>query len=80
MPALRMGRRRSYRALGRFRGSNRQRLLRWSTVCEIGVAGGQEFVFAVIKGAAGRRTRWRYRIEPADGGARVTETCEAISL
>lgn len=64
----------------RFKGSNRQRLLRWSTICEIEVADGQEFMFAVIKGAAGRRTRWRYRIEPAGGGAHVTETCEPVSF
>ncbi len=64
----------------RFKGSNRQRLLRWSTVCEIEVADGREFVFAVIKGAAGRRTRWRYRVESARGGAHVTETCEPISF
>lgn len=64
----------------RFKGRNRQGLLRWSTVCEIEVADGRELTFAVIKGAAGRRTRWRYRFEPLIGSTRVTQTCEPISF
>jgi hypothetical protein len=64
----------------RFTGHNRQRLLRWSTLCEVEAADGQQFVFKTIKGAAGRRTRWRYEIEPTACGTLVTETCEPISF
>jgi Polyketide cyclase / dehydrase and lipid transport len=63
-----------------FRGTNRQFLLRWSTICEIEVADGYELTFKVIKGAAGRRTRWRFRFEPLDGATHVTQDCEPITF
>jgi hypothetical protein len=64
----------------RFKGTNRQHLLRWSTICEIEVADGHDLTFKVIEGAAGRRTRWRFRFEPADGGTRVSQVCEPIAF
>jgi hypothetical protein len=63
----------------RFRGWNWRLLLIWSTVCEIEVADGRELTFRVIQGAAGRRTRWRYTVEPAPGGTSVREECEVPS-
>jgi hypothetical protein len=64
----------------RFKGVNRQGLLRWSTICAVEVADGRELVFTVVQGAAGRRTRWRYGFEPISGGTRVTESCEPVSF
>ena len=64
----------------RFRGTNRQGLLRWSTVCAVEVADGRQLVFAVVEGAAGRRTRWRYQVDETIDGTKVTESCEPVSL
>jgi hypothetical protein len=64
----------------RFKGTNRRGLLRWSTVCAVEVADGRQLVFAVVQGAAGRRTRWRYQVEPTTVGTRVTEWCEPVGL
>jgi hypothetical protein len=60
----------------RFRGSNKQGLLRWSTVAEVVAAErGREFAFTTKSGARDA-TRWRYVFTPADGGTDVTESYE----
>ena len=64
----------------RFVGHNRLRGARWSRECEVTAAEpGREFAFRTL--FRGREsTRWRYRFEPVDGGTRVTESYEAVSL
>ncbi len=64
----------------RFRGWNRKNQLNWKTECEIEMADGEEFRFLVVKGAAGRRTRWSYRVEPTEHGCRVHEACEPLPM
>src|SRR4051812_15808336 len=64
----------------RFRGWNRQGLLRWSTLCEVEKADGREFAFRVVQGAAGRRTVWRFLVQAAEGSCRVTQICHPQPL
>jgi uncharacterized protein YndB with AHSA1/START domain len=62
----------------RFRGSNRQGLLRWSTTSEVVAADpGREFAFTT---KAGERdvTRWRYVFTPNAGGTDATERYEKV--
>lgn len=60
----------------RFRGYNRRGRARWTTTSEVIEAEpGRVFAFAV-GGAARPSCTWRYRLEPVDGGTRVTETFE----
>lgn len=56
-----------------FRGTNRRRLGRWTTLARIVAADpGHEFAFAVQLGG-GDFTRWSYRMESHPDGCRVTE-------
>ncbi|MEZ5170017.1 MAG: SRPBCC family protein [Acidimicrobiia bacterium] len=61
-----------------FVGHNRWGLLRWTTrgeleVCEV----DRELVY--VTGRGGRPlTRWSYRLEPVEGGTRVTESYESL--
>lgn len=58
----------------RFRGSNKQGLLRWSTIAEIDVADrGREFAFTTKSGSRDA-THWRYVFTPAGDGTDVTES------
>ena len=60
-------------APGRFRGSNRRRLGRWSTEARIVAAEpGRQFSFAVQMGGSDF-TQWTYRMEPADAGFQLVE-------
>lgn len=70
----------------RFKGHNRQGLVRWTTVCEVTESEpGKVFSFRTIDGtfAFGARgkeqTRWRYTFEPEEIGTRVTESYEVVS-
>ncbi|OBF40625.1 polyketide cyclase [Mycobacterium sp. ACS1612] len=57
-----------------FRGLNRNGLYRWSTVCTVTDAHpGRTFAFDVKTGGVIPVARWRYDIEPVDGGCKVTE-------
>jgi uncharacterized protein YndB with AHSA1/START domain len=62
----------------RFKGSNKRRLIRWSTKPEVVAADpGREFAF-VTKGM-GPSTRWSYRFDSAaDGGTDVTESFDLL--
>ena len=64
----------------RFKGKNRQGIMKWSTTPEVVVADpGREFTF-VTKMGSKEQTRWRYVMEPAaGGGTEVTESWEALS-
>jgi uncharacterized protein YndB with AHSA1/START domain len=63
----------------RFKGRNKQGLLRWSTTPEVIAADpGREFSF-VTKMGDREATRWRYRMEPSGGGTELTESWETVS-
>ena len=64
----------------RFRGHNQLRAFKWTRDCEIDVfEPGRELAFHTeVKGK--ESTRWRYRLEPTDGGTRLTETYRAVFL
>lgn len=64
----------------RFRGTNRWRVIRWTTTVEVEVADpGREFTFVtVVEGK--KRTRWSYTLEPKDGGTLVTESRTRLSV
>jgi uncharacterized protein YndB with AHSA1/START domain len=62
----------------RFRGWNRNGIARWSTVAEVVAAEpGHEFAFTTKQGSRDG-TRWRYVLEPVDGGTDVTESYESV--
>lgn len=61
----------------RFEGSNRRGKTRWSTTCEVVAADGREFAFATGS-VAKPGTLWRYRLEPAEDGTRLTESFELV--
>lgn len=69
-----------------FRGSNRAgRAARWSRRCEVVAAGrAHAFAFRTLPERldVSRRdsTTWRYDLEPADGGTRVTHSYETTVL
>ena len=54
----------------RFRGRNKRGLLRWSTTSTVRVADPPRHVDWEVDRSG---MRWGYRIEPVDGGTRVTE-------
>ena len=63
----------------RFRGFNRLGLLRWTTTCTVATADrGREFAFTVMSRHGREETRWRYVIEPAEGGTHLTESYEFL--
>jgi len=66
----------------RFKGSNRNKFMRWSTKPRVIVAEpGSEFAF-VVPAIVGSKdlTKWTYRFEPAtDGGTDVTESFEIMN-
>ncbi|HEV3125373.1 MAG TPA: SRPBCC family protein [Candidatus Dormibacteraeota bacterium] len=62
----------------RFKGYNKYRRVKWSTVVEIETAEpGKELTWAVL-GTGKKRTRWSYRFAEAGGGTDVTETRESV--
>ncbi len=59
----------------RFRGANRRGPIRWSTTCTVTEADpGRAFAFRVTTVAGIPVAEWRYEIEPAGDGCRVTES------
>ena len=66
-------------ALGaKFKGRNKQGIMKWSTTPEVIAADpGREFAF-VTKMGSREATRWRYRLAAADGGTDVTESWEEV--
>lgn len=64
----------------RFVGYNRQFGARWSRTCVITTCVPErELGFhTLFRGATG--TRWRYRLEPRDGGTRVVESYVLLSM
>ncbi|MCU1426335.1 MAG: polyketide cyclase [Actinomycetia bacterium] len=64
----------------RFRGSNRQGLIRWTTTAEIVAAEpGASFAFTTKTRGDREQTRWRYAFRPAGTGTDVTESFESMS-
>jgi uncharacterized protein YndB with AHSA1/START domain len=63
----------------RFKGSNKNGLIRWSTKPRVVVADeGREFTFVTdIRGKD--LTRWSYRFEPEGSGTKVTESFEMMA-
>src|SRR5437764_5635487 len=60
----------------RFKGRNKRRAA-WTTTCTVTAATpGREFAFTVGKG----ETTWRYDLAPVDGGCRVTESFEIVTV
>lgn len=64
----------------RFRGSNRDGFLRWSTKPIVEVADpGREFTFSTQLRKGGKKiTRWRYRFTPDATGTTVEESWEEV--
>lgn len=64
----------------RFQGWNRYGWLRWSMTCQIKTAEpGRELTFSTIEKDR-EEVRWRYRLEPADGGTDLIESFQVIWL
>jgi hypothetical protein len=64
----------------RFKGSNKYDWLKWSMKCEVKVADPErELAWSTLRG--NRETvRWRYILEPTEGGTELTESFECIWL
>ena len=64
----------------RFRGHNKLNGARWSRECEITAATpGEVFAFSTLfKGQ--ESTRWRYRLEPAGSGTKVSEGYQVVMV
>ena len=64
----------------RFKGSNKYDWLRWSIRCEVKVADPErELAWSTLRGDR-EMVRWRYVLEPADGGTDLTESFECIGF
>lgn len=62
----------------KFRGYNKQGLMRWNRECVVTKAEpGREFAFSTYYNEH-ESTRWRYVFEPADGGTKVTESFDPV--
>jgi uncharacterized protein YndB with AHSA1/START domain len=62
----------------RFKGSNRQGVLRWSTTARVVDAEpGRAFAFTTMQGDR-EITRWRYTFAAAGGGTDATESYERV--
>ena len=64
----------------RFRGHNQLRAFRWSRDCEIDEWEPTRTLAFHTEFKGHRSTRWRYTLEPVDGGTRLTETYRAEFL
>lgn len=61
-----------------FKGHNKQGPMRWSRECKVREAEpGKVFSFSTYVGDK-EATRWRYTLEPADGGTELTESYEPV--
>jgi uncharacterized protein YndB with AHSA1/START domain len=63
-----------------FKGYNKFGRMRWSVSCEVKSAepGRELAISTILKGREG--VRWRYQLEPADGGTDLTESFEVMWL
>ena len=62
----------------RFKGYNRRGWLRWSMVCKVTAAEpGRAFAFEVRPRGGKVQSRWRYDLEPVEGGTILKESFEA---
>lgn len=65
----------------RFVGHNRFNGFRWSRECVVTQADAPRvFAFSTLDKLGEEQTRWRYRIEPAGPGCRVTLDYEVVSI
>jgi uncharacterized protein YndB with AHSA1/START domain len=64
----------------RFQGWNKVGRMRWSVTCEVKTADpGRELAFSTVH--KGREmVRWRYRLEPTNGGTDLIESFEVLWL
>jgi len=62
----------------RFKGSNKNGIIRWSTKPSVVVADGQEFAF-VTEFRGKDSTKWTYRFEPEGDGTKLTESFELMN-
>ena len=64
----------------RFKGSNKYDWMKWSMKCEVKAAEpGRELSWSTMQGDR-EMVRWRYVLEPADGGTELTESFECVWL
>ena len=64
----------------RFKGTNKYDWLKWSMRCEVKVADAErELAWSTLRGNR-EMVRWRYILEPAEGGTELTESFECIWL
>lgn len=62
-----------------FKGYNRVGPIRWTAKGRVTVADpAREFAFVTLYKGRQDETRWRYRLEPVDGGTKVTESYEFV--
>jgi len=65
----------------RFVGYNRFNGFRWTRECVVTEAEpGARFSFSTLAKDGGEQTRWRYALEPAGDGTRLTLSYEVVSL
>jgi uncharacterized protein YndB with AHSA1/START domain len=63
----------------RFKGYNRRGWLRWSMICTVTAAEpGRVFAFEVRPRGGKVQSRWRYELEPVEGGTILRESFEAF--
>jgi uncharacterized protein YndB with AHSA1/START domain len=63
----------------RFKGYNRRRWLRWSTICTVTKAEpGRVLVFEARPRGGKVQSRWRYEFEPDQGGTILRESFEVF--
>src|SRR5687768_12999796 len=59
----------------RFRGNNRAGALKWSRTCTITELESERLlVYRTSGGLPPDSTEWRFRLEPVDGGTRITQS------
>ena len=64
----------------RFKGSNKYDWLKWSMKCEVKVAEPErELAWSTLRGDR-EMVRWRYALEPSEGGTDLTESFECVWL
>ena len=62
----------------RFKGYNRRGWRRWAGPCRVtAVDMGRVFAFETLPGGRAQ-TKWRYELEPAEGGTTLTESFEVL--
>lgn len=62
----------------RFKGYNRRRKTRWSTICEVTAAEPPSLFAFAVGTAAKPHTVWRYQLTPIEEGVELTESFELL--